>query len=129
MFYAGSHGDWIADLAVALKNDTKARFLVITENKGCIPNLPTDAMVEVPAYIGKNGPEVLTQDPVPLFQQGLIMQQLNSEKLLVQAAIEGSYQKALEAFTLNKTIPSMNVAKAVLDDLIEANKGYWPELK
>ena len=129
VFYAGSHGDWIADLAVALKNDTKARFLVITENKGCIPNLPYDAMVEVPAYIGKNGPEVLTQDPIPLFQQGLIMQQLNSEKLIVQAAIENNYQKALEAFTLNKTIPSMNVAKAVLDDLIEANKGYWPELK
>ncbi len=128
VFYAGSHGDWIADLAVALKNDTKARFLVITENKGCIPNLPYDAMVEVPAYIGKNGPEVLTQNPVPLFQQGLIMQQLNSEKLIVEAAIEGSYEKALQAFTLNKTIPSMKVAKAVLDDLIEANKGYWPEL-
>jgi len=47
----------------------------------------------------------------------------------VQAAIENNYQKALEAFTLNKTIPSMNVAKAVLDDMIEANKGYWPELK
>ncbi len=129
VFYAGSHGDWIADLAVALKNDTKARFLVITENKGCIPNLPYDAMVEVPAYIGKNGPEVLTQNPVPLFQQGLIMQQLNSEKLIVEAAIEGSYEKALQAFTLNKTIPSMKVAKAVLDDLIEANKGFWPELK
>ena len=27
-FYAGSHGDWIADLAIALKNDTKQRFLV-----------------------------------------------------------------------------------------------------
>ena len=26
VFYAGSHGDWIADLAIALKNDTKARF-------------------------------------------------------------------------------------------------------
>ena len=112
-----------------LKNDTKARFLVITENKGCIPNLPADAMVEVPAYIGKNGPEVLTKDPIPLFQQGLIMQQLNSEKLIVQAAVEGSYQKALEAFTLSKTVPSMTVAKAVLDDMIEANKDYWPELK
>ena len=57
------------------------------------------------------------------------MQQLNSEKMIVEAAIEGSYQKALEAFTLNKTVPSMNVAKAVLDELIEVNKGYWPELK
>lgn len=128
-FYAGSHGDWIADLAIALLNDTKQRFLVITENKGAIPNMPYDAMVEVPAYIGSNGPEVITQNPIPLFQQGLMMQQLNCEKLLVQGAIEGSYQKVLEAFTLNKTVPSMKVAKELLDDLIEANKDYWPELK
>ena len=87
-FYAGSHGDWIADLAIALKNDTKQRFLVICENKGAIPNMPYDAMVELPAYIGKNGPEVISRDNIPLFQQGLMMQQLNSEKLVVEATIE-----------------------------------------
>lgn len=129
VFYAGSHGDWIADLAIALKNDTKARFLVITENRGAIPNMPYDAMVEVPAYIGKKGPEVIAQNNIPLFEQGLMMQQLNCEKLLVEAAVEGSYEKALKAFTLNKTVPSMKVAKEVLDDMIKANKGYWPELK
>lgn len=128
-FHAGSHGDWISDLAISLLNDTKTRFLVITENKGAIPNMPYDAMVEVPAYIGENGPEVITQNPIPLFYQGLMMQQLNSEKLIVEAWIEGSYEKALQAFTLNKTIPSMNVARQVLDDLIEVNKDYWPELK
>jgi maltose-6'-phosphate glucosidase len=127
-FYAGSHGDWIADLAAALKNDTKARFLIITENRGAIPNMPYDAMVELPAYIGKNGPEVISRGNIPLFQQGLMMQQLNSEKLLVEGCIEGSYEKVLQAFTLNKTVPSMTVAKAILDDMIEANKGYWPEL-
>ncbi len=129
VFYAGSHGDWIADLAIALKNDTKARFLVITQNRGAIPNMPYDAMVEIPAYIGKNGPEVIARDEIPLFQQGMMMQQLNSEKLLVEGCIEGSYQKVLEAFTLNKTVPSMTVAKEILDEMIEANKGYWPELK
>ncbi len=25
-FYAGSHGDWISDLAVSIKNDTRSRF-------------------------------------------------------------------------------------------------------
>lgn len=129
VFYAGSHGDWIADLAIALKNDTKARFLVITENKGAIPNMPYDAMVEVPAYIGKKGPEVISQDNIPLFEQGLMMQQLNCEKLLVEGCVEGSYEKVLKAFMLNKTVPSMNVAKAILDDMIEANKDFWPELK
>ncbi len=57
-----------------------------------------------------------------------MMQQLNSEKLVVEATIEGSYEKALKAFTLNKTVPSMKVAKEVLDDMIEANKGYSPSL-
>ena len=125
-FYAGEHGNWIADLAVALKNDTHARFLVIVENRGAIPNMPYDAMVEVPAYIGKNGPEVIAQNNIPLFQQGLMMQQLNCEKLLVEGCIEGSYEKVLQAFTLNKTVPSLTVAKAILDEMIIANKGYWP---
>ncbi len=59
-----------------------------------------------------------------------MMQQLNSEKLIVEATIEGSYEKALKAFTLNKTVPSMKRGQGqVLDDMIEANKGYWPELK
>ncbi len=128
-FYAGSHGDWIADLAIALKNDTKQRFLVICQNKGAIPNMPYDAMVELPAYVGKQGPEVISRDNIPLFQQGLMMQQLNSEKLLVEGAIEGSYEKVLQAFTLNKTVPSMTVAKEILDEMIEANKEFWPELK
>ena len=34
-----------------------------------------------------------------------------------------------EEFTLSKTVPSAGVAKQILDDLIEANKGYWPELR
>ena len=106
-----------------------ARGRVIWHNPRAIPNMPYDAMVELPAYIGKNGPEVISRDNIPLFQQGLMMQQLNSEKLVVEACIEGSYEKALKAFTLNKTVPSMTVAKEILDDMIEANKDFWPELK
>jgi maltose-6'-phosphate glucosidase len=41
----------------------------------------------------------------------MIDQQLASEKILVEA---------------NKNLPS---AKVVLDDLIEANKDFWPTLK
>ena len=50
------------------------------------------------------------------------------EKLVVEAAIEHSYEKALMAFTLSKTVPSLLVAKKILDDMIEANKEFWPEL-
>jgi maltose-6'-phosphate glucosidase len=56
-------------------------------------------------------------------------QQVASEKLTVEAWIEGSYQKLWQAITMSKCVPSTKVAKMILDDLIEANKGYWPELK
>ena len=51
------------------------------------------------------------------------------ETLCVEACLEGSYQKALQALTLNPIVPSTHVAKAILDDYIEANKTYWPTLK
>ena len=40
-----------------------------------------------------------------------------------------NYQKALEAFTLNRLINDAKKARKVLDALIEANKGMWPELR
>ena len=83
----------------------------------------------MPACIGKNGPDVITQKPLPLFRQGLMMRPANSEKLLVQGCIEESCEKVLLAFTLNKTVPSMNAAKAIWDNMIEANKEFRPELK
>ncbi|MBS5295454.1 MAG: 6-phospho-alpha-glucosidase, partial [Collinsella sp.] len=67
--------------------------------------------------------------PIPQFQKGLMEQQVSVEKLVVQAWVEGSYQKLWQALTLSKTIPSASVAKQILDELIEANKDFWPELK
>lgn len=129
VFYAGSHGKFIVDLAVSLKNDCKQKFIVIVENNGTIKNLPDDAMIEVPAYIGADGPEVITVGEIPTMYKALIEQQLASEKLLVEGACENSYAKVLQAFILNKTIPSAEVAKEILDDMIIANKEFWPELK
>ena len=59
-------------------------------------------------------------------KKGLMEQQVSVEKLAVEAWIEGSYQKLWQALTLSKTVPSARVAKLILDDLIEANKDYWP---
>ncbi len=56
-------------------------------------------------------------------------QQVAVEKLVVEAWVEHSYQKLWQALTLSKTVPSATVAKEILDDLIEANKNFWPELK
>ena len=125
----GIHASFIVDLATALAFNTHERMLLIVENNGAIENFSDDAMVEIPCIVGKDSYEPLSIGKIPTFQKGLMEQQVAVEKLVVDAWIEHSYLKLWQALTLSKTVPSANVAKALLDDLIEANKGYWPELK
>ena len=127
--HVDDHASYIVDLARAIAYDTKERMLLIVENDGAISNFDPTAMVEVPCIVGSNGPEKIVQGKIPQFQKGLMEQQVSVEKLVVEAWIEGSYQKLWQAITLSRTVPSASVAKAILDDLIEANKDFWPVLK
>ncbi len=128
-FEADAHATYIVDLACAIAENTQERFLLIVPNEGAVENFDRTAMVEIPCIVGSNGYERICQGAIPQFQKGLMEQQVSVEKLAVEAWIEGSYQKMWQALTLSKTVPSARVAKLILDDLIEANKGYWPELK
>jgi maltose-6'-phosphate glucosidase len=123
------HASYIVDLATALKFNTYARMLLIVENKGIIENFDSTAMVEVPCLVTSNGPEPMSMGRIPTFQKGLMEEQAAVEKLVVDAWVEGSYQKLWQAISLSKTVPSITVAKKILDDLYEANREYWPELK
>lgn len=128
-FMKDDHASYIVDLARALAFNTKEKMLLIVPNEGAIENFDPEAMVEIPCIVGKDGYEKIAQGKIPQFQKGLMEQQVSVEKLVVEAWTEGSYQKLWQALTLSKTVPSVEVAKKILDDLIEANKGYWPVLK
>lgn len=128
-FEIGAHASYIIDLATAIAYNTKERMLLIVENKGAISNFDPSAMVEIPCLLGSEGYEALTVGEIPRFQKGLMEQQVAVEKLVVEAWASGSYLKLWQALTMSKTVPSASVAKAILDDLIPANKGFWPELK
>lgn len=128
-FEIDAHASFIVDLARAIAYNTHERMVMIVENNGAIANFPDDAMVEVPCIVGVDGPEPLTQGQIPAFQQALMFQQVTVEKLVVEAYVEQSYQKMWQALTLSKTVPSAQVAKELLDDLIIENGDFWPELK
>lgn len=125
---AGEHAEFIVQLAGALAYNTHERMLLIVKNDGAIANIDKDAMVEVPCIVSKRGYEPLCMGNIPDFQKGMIEQQVSAEKLVVQAYMEKSYQKLWQAFTLSKTVPSAKVAKDILDEMVEANTDWWPEL-
>ncbi|EJO5346664.1 6-phospho-alpha-glucosidase [Clostridium botulinum] len=122
------HGRYMVRVAASLAYNNCDIYIVIVKNNGIISNLPEDAMVEVPAMLTKNGPKAFAIGKIPTFQKGLIENQAAYEKLVVDAYYEKDYNKALKALTLNRTIVNAPVAKNILEDLIEANKDYWPKL-
>ncbi len=128
-FHVGGHASYIVDLATAIAFNTGERMLLIVPNNGSISNFDPTAMVEIPCVVGVTGPEPMVMGEIPRFQKGLMEQQVAVEKLTVEAWIERSYLKLWQAISLSRTVPSMEIAKKILDDLIEANKDFWPKLK
>lgn len=122
------HAGYIVDLAYAISHNTGEIFLCMHENNGTIENLSSGMMLESPVRVGINGVEPLTVGPVKTFYKGLLENQYAYEKLTVDANLEGSYQKAVQALTLNRVVDDFDKAKELLDDYIKVNKDYWPEL-
>lgn len=123
------HGVFMVKAAASLAYNLNERYIVIVENNGIISNLPHDAMVEVPALMTANGPKPFAIGEIPVFYKGLIEGQYAYEKLVTEAYFENSYEKLVQALTLNRTVISPVKAKAIVDDMVEANGSYWPTLK
>ncbi len=123
------HADMIVEVASSIAFDKGELFIMITRNNGTVSNFHEDAMVETAAHVSANGVTAVPFGKIDVFMKGLMEGQYAYEHLTVDSYFEGSYKKALQALTLNRTLVDAQKAKAVLDDLIDANQGYWPELK
>ncbi len=128
-FSSDEHSTYIVDLCEAIAYNTHQRMLAIIPNEGAISNIDPTAMVEVPCLFGSNGPERLAMGEAAQYQTGMITEQNSVEKLAVDAWQEHSYTKLWQAFSLCKIVPNAEVAKVILDEMIVANKEYWPELR
>ncbi len=122
---SGVHGNYIVDLACSIINDKKERFVINVMNNGAIANFDHNSVVEVPCYVGAAGIEPICVGNIPQFHKSLMESQKGYEKLAVEACLEGSYNKALQAILLNKTVPSYKKGKEIFDDFLELNKEYW----
>lgn len=122
------HGSYMVRAAASLVHNSRQKFIVMIRNKGVISNLPYDALVEVPALLTSHGVEPINVGTIGTFYKGLLENQYAYERLVVEAYLENSYDKLLQAMVLNRTVIDTDKAKTVLKDLIHANQDYWPTL-
>lgn len=121
------YSDAACRLISSLHNDKRDIQTVNVRNDGAIQGIPDDSAVEVNCIITKAGPKPLAVGELPAAINGLVQQVKSFERVAVEAAVTGSYEKALLAMTINPLVPGDEVAKAVLDEMLEAHKEYLPQ--
>jgi 6-phospho-beta-glucosidase len=88
-----------------------------------------DAVVEIPALVAGGSIRPLSVGSIPQHCLGLMLQVKAYERLTIEAAVEGSYAKALTALTLHPLVPGFEVAKAILDEYIAQHGDLFPPLQ
>src|SRR5215211_269034 len=96
-------------------------------NQGQIDNLPHGAAVETPVIVDGAGIHPVHVGALPEPVAELCRRETIVAQLGVDAAVEGSREKALQCLLLDPVITDIDIAKKVLDDYLTSCKEYLPQ--
>lgn len=112
----------------AIENDRQTVHVVNVRNRDTFGFLGPMDVVETRCKIGRSGAIPLSPNMQPSAHiQGYMQMLKNYERLAVQAGLYGDYPAALSALMLNPLVGDYKRAKAVLDDMLEANRSFLPQ--
>ncbi len=109
----------------ALAFDEATELIVNTPNRGRIPSLPDDAVVEAPCRIDANGATPLEVTPLMGHELALVTEVKNAERTVIAAAREGSAALAVEAFFAHPLVDGVGVARELF---AKAKKSFAEDL-
>lgn len=112
------------NLMDSIWNDRGDMQVVNTLNGHCLPELPEDSVIEINCIIDHRGAAPLEHGLFAMSIRGLVQHAKAYEQLTIEAACEGSRDKALLALTANPLVHDIEKAKLLLNDLLEANREH-----
>lgn len=121
------YSDTACNLISSIYTDKGDVQTLNVKNNGAISSLPDNTVVEVNCIVTSHGPVPLSVGELPAAVKGLVEQIKSFELTAVEAAVTGSYDKALLALCINPLVNSDKKAKVILDEMLEAHKDYLPQ--
>ena len=96
-------------------------------NNGAITNLPNDTIVEIPAVINGMGVQGVHIGEMPSPIAALLQREADLVEMVVDTAVSGDRQLALQTLLLDPMINDINRARAVLDDYLKTFAKQLPQ--
>src|SRR4051812_181292 len=113
------------DLAASLLGGSGSPYQVVnTYNKGTLPFLPDDAVIEVPAAVGPHGASPLPVPDVDPLYAGLMTNVTAYEELALDAALRGGRDRVFRALLSHPLIGQYDYADTLTDTLIAHNREH-----
>jgi len=120
------YSDAACEVINCIYNDKREIMVVSALNQGAISDLPKECVVEVSCVISAEGPMPLAWGNFEPAPRGILQLMKAMEQTIIEAAYTGNYKKALHAFVINPLVPSGQIAKTLLDQMLIAHKEYLP---
>ncbi len=103
------------------------RDAINVPNNGAITNLPDETVVETPAVIAGMGVLPLRIGTLPPVVAELCRREAARVEVIVDAAVAGDRELALQALALDPTVDDLDVARALLAEYLDTHKVNLPQ--
>ena len=123
------HGSWIIE---ALETGRTYRGHFNVRNDGIVPNLPAEAIVEVPGYVDKNGINIAQLDKLPRGCAAVCNASIAVQGLATEAAVHGDINLLRQAFMMDPLVGAVCNPPEIwqmVDEMLVAQAPWLPQYK
>jgi len=122
---SGEH-EQVMEIIESIRSDKKRVYSANLPNRALVLNLPGEAILELPAAAGKCGLMPLVVGELPSALAGILAMRLAWVETTVEAALEGSREKFIQALILDGAVESVEQATGLADELLQAQAEHLP---
>ncbi|MGQ9687094.1 MAG: hypothetical protein ACUVT2_12425, partial [Thiobacillaceae bacterium] len=122
----GEHSE-LVDIIRALDADRRQVFHANLPNRGAIPNLPAEAVLEMTCVATGRGLQPLQELRYPDILAATIQKKVAGIALTVEAALTGNRRLFVEALLADGAVSDTGVAERLADELLAAQAQYLPQ--
>jgi 6-phospho-beta-glucosidase len=120
-FYSEAAVELLASLFGTAPRD---RHVVNVRNRGALPFLPDDFVVEIPARVHADALDPVDVPTLDAVQRGLVAHVAAYEELALEAALHGGRDRVFRALLAHPLVGQIRIAETLADTMIAANREY-----
>jgi alpha-galactosidase len=123
----GGEHEQVLDIIDSIRQEAGRVYSVNLPNTGQVPNLPAEVIIESPAMADGAGLRPIAQRPLSPGLVGTLATRLAWVETVVDAALEGSIDKVIQALVLDGSVSSLQMAEKLANDLLAVQAEYLPQ--